>query len=116
LRGTNQNAARLPGQVARQLDGRTFSSFGQFRRAFWRAVADDPQLSRQFGRADLARMRRGAAPTVDSSQSVGGQWTYQLHHVTPINRGGGVYDLNNIVVVTPRYHQSVLEPGYHYGK
>ena len=41
---------------------------------------------------------------------------YNLHHVTPIHEGGGVYDLNNIYVVTPRYHQEILDPTYHYDR
>jgi hypothetical protein len=33
----------------------------------------------------------------------------------PINKGGKVYDLNNIVIVTPRYHKEILEKKYHNG-
>ena len=42
--------------------------------------------------------------------------SYVLHHNTPIQRGGGVYDMNNIAVMTPRFHLDVLDRGYHFGR
>lgn len=41
--------------------------------------------------------------------------SYVLHHKTPIHAGGGVYDLNNLVIVTPRMHQEILDKVYHFG-
>jgi hypothetical protein len=38
-----------------------------------------------------------------------------LHHDDPIQWGGGVFDLDNILVVTPRFHKDVLAPQYHFG-
>jgi hypothetical protein len=40
--------------------------------------------------------------------------SYILHHVHPIHAGGGVYELSNLVVITPRLHQEILAPDYHY--
>lgn len=113
LKGSNGNAGKIPGQVARQLHGREFESFGGFREAFWRGVANVPELAGQFSRSNRALMSNGRAPFVSKSQAVGKNNKYVLHHVTPIQRGGGVYDLDNVVVVTPRYHDEVLDPGYH---
>ncbi|MFE9444815.1 HNH endonuclease signature motif containing protein [Streptomyces sp. NPDC006602] len=44
-----------------------------------------------------------------------GQGRYVLHHINPIQHGGGVYDLDNLVVVTPQYHKEILDGGYHFG-
>jgi len=38
-----------------------------------------------------------------------------LHHKTPINQGGSVYDVDNLYIVTPKYHKEILDPAYHYG-
>lgn len=38
-----------------------------------------------------------------------------LHHKTPIQHGGGVYDIDNIVIVSPRYHLDVLDRSRHMG-
>ncbi|MFD4569201.1 RHS repeat-associated core domain-containing protein [Streptomyces sp. NPDC058467] len=116
LRGTSANAAKIPGQVARKLQGREFKNWNEFRKEFWRTVGSDPDLSGQFSKRDYYRMQHGAAPKVDPTQEYKGQTSYVLHHVTPIQRGGGVYDLDNLVVVTPRYHQEVLDGSYHMGK
>ncbi len=114
LRGTHANAARVPQQVADKLQGKTFKNFAHFHREFWKTIANDPILNKGFSQKDLQGMKkRGAAPLVDPSQRHGSIEYYTLHHVRPIHDGGGVYDLNNIAVVTPRYHKEVLDPKYH---
>jgi hypothetical protein len=59
-------------------------------------------------------MSTGLAPIALENQWLGENKSYVLHHKTPIQQGGGVYDLNNLVVVTPRYHKEILDPAYHY--
>ncbi|XVV02717.1 LamG-like jellyroll fold domain-containing protein [Actinosynnema sp. CA-248983] len=115
LRGTHGNAGRIPGQIASLLSGREFRDFDDFRKAFWTAVANDAELSGQFSPSNRSVMADGNAPFVPSSQRYGGQSRYVLHHVQPIQHGGGVFDLNNIVVVTPLYHRYILDGRYHYG-
>jgi hypothetical protein len=116
LRGSHGNAGGVPGQVADRLRGKTFNNFDDFRSAFWKATGDDPVLSKGWSKDNVARMRAGKAPFARPTQAAGASRTYQLHHKTPINQGGGVYDLDNIQVVTPRLHREILEKGYHYGK
>ncbi|MFG2134991.1 RHS repeat-associated core domain-containing protein [Streptomyces sp. NPDC048751] len=113
LRGNKANAGKIPGQVARQLQGQEFAKFGDFREAFWKEVAKVSELANQFPKSDRTRMASGRAPFVFKGQNVGKNSNYVLHHVTPIQRGGGVYDLDNLIVVTPRYHEEVLDPSYH---
>jgi hypothetical protein len=115
LRGSHGNAGRIPGQIANQLRGRSFASFDDFRQAFWRAVGNDADLGGGFSPTNVARMRSGNAPIAVASQHYGGSGSYVLHHSQPIQHGGGVYDMDNIVVATPLYHSQVLWPPYHYG-
>jgi 5-methylcytosine-specific restriction endonuclease McrA len=35
----------------------------------------------------------------------GGQ--YQLHHITPLENGGALYNVDNLMVVTDEFHTSV---------
>ncbi|MFI1919362.1 putative T7SS-secreted protein [Nocardia sp. NPDC020380] len=116
LRGTDGNAGWVPGQVADALRGRTFDDFNQFREAFWREVSNHPELANQFSPGNQVLMANGRAPFVVDSQSVGGATRYNLHHVNPIHNGGGVYDLDNLAVVTPRFHAEVLDPDFHYNR
>ncbi|MET8949134.1 RHS repeat-associated core domain-containing protein, partial [Streptomyces sp. NPDC004542] len=115
LRGSEGNAGRIPGQVAKALHGREFSSFNDFRKAFWEQVSKHPELAGQFSKSGQTAMAAGKSPFVLEGQQVPGQYRYVLHHVQPIQRGGGVYDLDNIVVVTPRYHKEILDGSYHFG-
>lgn len=117
LRGSHGNAGNVPGQVASKLHGSEFKNFDAFRSAFWKSVADTPELASQFNAGNRALMKNGNAPRVSTLQKgANGSDTFQLHHAVPIQRGGGVYDLDNIVVVTPRYHDAILDPSYHYGR
>ncbi|MEU9233586.1 RHS repeat domain-containing protein [Streptomyces subrutilus] len=116
LKGSQGNLGRIPGQVAQGLRGRQFKNFDEFRAAFWEEVSKNPNLAGQFDSSGQTLMAKGQAPFVAKSQAVGGQKRYVLHHVKPIQRGGGVYDLDNIVVVTPRYHLDALARDYHMGK
>ena len=64
-------------------------------------------------------MIRGESPFVPRTQRTGlarNQRVYLLHHATPIVQGGGVYDLGNIYVLTPRFHPAMLDPDYHAGR
>jgi hypothetical protein len=116
LRGSEGNAGLFPKQVAEKMSGKEFRNFSHFRKEFWKTVEQTPDLARQFQERDLRNMRSGKAPVVNASQNIGTQAGYVLHHSTPIHRGGGVYDMNNIVIVTPRYHKEILSKDYHYGR
>ncbi|WP_409309709.1 S-type pyocin domain-containing protein [Pseudomonas putida] len=103
--------APIPAQIAELLKSREFRNFDAFRRQFWKAVANDPELSKQFYEMSLSRMRKnGYSPIVDFPDSHLSQKTFILHHVIPISEGGGVYDMDNIRIVTPLSHNSI-----HYG-
>lgn len=115
LRGTDGNAGKFPKSVADQMKGKNYQNFNKFREDFWKNVADDPHLANQFSEGNKALMKSGKAPKVKNTQNVGGQNTYQLHHNTPINQGGDVYNFDNLTIVTPRYHKEILSPSYHKG-
>jgi hypothetical protein len=116
LRGTQGNAGLFPAQVAEKLQGREFRNFNEFRAAFWIAVADTPSLASQFSPSNQTAMRNGNAPVAVNTQRFGGSGSYILHHTTPIAKGGGVYDMSNLTIVTPRMHQEILWKRYHFGQ
>lgn len=60
-------------------------------------------------------MSKRDAPVILREQSIGKRITYELHHKTPIHAGGAVYDLSNIMIVTPRYHLEALDKTIHFG-
>tara|TARA_R100000697_G_scaffold95155_1_gene107082 strand:+ start:415 stop:615 length:201 start_codon:yes stop_codon:yes gene_type:complete len=39
-----------------------------------------------------------------------------MHHMTPIKKGGEVLNFENIAIVTPLLHDSLLDESYHYGE
>jgi len=110
IRGTEGNAGRFPKQIADQLRGMEFNSFDDFRAAFWEKVAADPVLSAYFKPWNKTLMSERKAPFASPSQVTGAgpaQQVFNMHHILSIENGGGVYDMDNILIVSPRYHQSL---------
>jgi hypothetical protein len=116
FKGTHNNVGKLPKQIADKMQGMDFRNFDHFRETVWKLVANDPKLSLNFEPEILNGMKKGIAPLAPLEQWNGKIDSYQLHHIKPIHDKGGVYDLNNIVIVTPRYHKEILNPSYHRGK
>ncbi len=114
LKGTDGNVGIVPKQIADKLRGKTFKSFDKLRNQFWITVSTESTLASQFSKSNITRMTGGLAPIALESQWLGENKSYILHHRTPIQQGGGVYQLDNLVVVTPRYHKEILDPAYHY--
>jgi hypothetical protein len=96
--------APIPEQIADKLRSMEFRNFHGFRRAFWRAVAADVELSQQFSTRNLNRMREGLSPYPTLADQSGGRRTFELHHDVEVSSGGEVYGMDNISVMTPRRH------------
>jgi hypothetical protein len=97
--------APIPSRIADQLRGKAFSNFHGFRRAFWKAVAADAELSLQFSGGNLGRMRNGSAPfSAVTADQVGGRKAFELHHDVEVSKGGDVYGMDNLSVMTPKRH------------
>lgn len=98
------DGAPIPSQIADKLRGREFGSFDTFRKAFWKEVADDPELSKQFHPDDIKLMKKGYSPTVSAQDSVGKRVKIELHHKQQISKGGDVYNVDNLNALTPKRH------------
>jgi hypothetical protein len=96
--------APIPSHIADQLRWQEFRNFHGFRRAFWKAISADAELSNQFKTIDLILMRRGKAPFASPTDRNGGRVKFEIHHVFEVAQGGGVYDMDNLLVMTPKRH------------
>ena len=98
------DGAPIPSKVADKLRGRKFGNFDAFRRAFWKEVAADPELSKQFDPNSLDTMNKGRAPFARKSERIGKRVKVELHHKREISKGGDVYNVDNLNAVTPKRH------------
>ncbi len=114
MRGTQGNIGVIPKEIANRLRGKEFKNFNEFRKEFWKTVASS-KYANEFNKGNIGRMKKGYAPRVSKTQQYGKLKSYTLHHKTPIHVGGGVYNLDNIVIVTPLIHENILSPEYHRG-
>lgn len=96
--------APIPSHIADQLRGRPFSSWRKMREAIWIAIEQDAELRTHFSAASWEDMKRGAAPVSPAPGRAGARQTFNIHHIRPVAQGGGVYDLDNLVIITPRAH------------
>jgi hypothetical protein len=115
---SDEQGAPIPGQVAERLVGQRFSTFREFREAFWKTVAQTPELASEFQKQNLRFMQNGNAPYPPKSEQViigsTGELsdrTFELHHDPAIGFGGPVYDLSTIRVVTPKRHDVLSRKG-----
>lgn len=105
LEGASKEAgAPVPDRIADKLRGKKFKSFDDFRNAFWEEVSKDPELSKQFTPGNKKRMSQGLAPRARNKDTVGGRRSFELHHDKPISQDGGVYDMDNLRITTPKRH------------
>lgn len=103
--------APIPSHIADQLRLQEFRNFHGFRRAFWKAVAADPDLKSQFTPIDLHLMKRGKAPYAPADDQNGGRIKHEIHHLEEVAQGGAVYDMDNLVIMTPRRHIDLHKKG-----
>ena len=59
-------------------------------------------------------MSKGLAPKTPASQEYKSISSYVLHNKNPIHNGGDVYNLDNLLISSPRMHQEILDKGFHF--
>ena len=102
--GIRNGGAPIPEQIADKLRGQKFDNFDQFREAFWTEVADDSELAKQFNSHNRSKIKKGLAPFPPISQHVGLRNRFELHHIEALGRGGDVYNIDNLTIMTPKAH------------
>ncbi|WP_231906572.1 S-type pyocin domain-containing protein [Pseudomonas sp. StFLB209] len=101
---TRGRGVPIPEHIADQLRGRNFSSFRKFREALWAAIANDPDLQKQFTGQNKLEMSQGRAPYARAEDQAGDNKKFEVHHPHEIAHGGAVYDIDNMLIMTPRRH------------
>jgi hypothetical protein len=107
---TRGPVARIPGQIAARLRFMEFRNWRQFRETFWTMMSEDAGINNLFSPSNQQRMANGLAPVVEGAQRTGAGWpniTLNLDHAVTLEEGGGLYDLDNIQIVTPAAHQTI---------
>lgn len=107
LTAGNREGVPIPQQVASKLRGKKYSSWAAFRRRLWQTIGRSPLFESEFMPAELLSMRRGLAPLAELDERVGKKIKYEIHHVKRIADGGDVYDIDNLRIVSPKFHQSL---------
>ncbi|MNP50820.1 Colicin-E9 [compost metagenome] len=46
----------------------------------------------------------GFSPYAPQIEQAGGREKFEIHHVHPIGKGGEVYNIDNMVIMTPKSH------------
>lgn len=49
-------------------------------------------------------MQVGKAPKSRKIDAAGQRTSFEIHHVKPISQDGGLYDMDNLRVTTPKHH------------
>lgn len=103
----------IPKEVGKKLEGKQFKNFDAFRSEFWIEMSKS-KYAKEFSKSNISNMSKGNSPIAVEEQWLGARSRYELHHKKPIWDGGDVYNLDNLVIVSPRYHQEILDKDYHF--
>ncbi|MGL5389097.1 MAG: S-type pyocin domain-containing protein [Serratia sp. (in: enterobacteria)] len=101
----------IPSQIADRLRGREFANFDSFRKAFWQEVSKNPALSKQFIVSNRSRMAVGKASKARKLDAAGKRTSFEIHHINEISKGGDVYNIDNLRVMTPKRHVDIHKGG-----
>ena len=106
----------IPTRIAQGLkEHGEFKNFDEFRKVLWTLVSEDEELLKQFALSNHKALRNGQAPiSVRSGWYMGPNRDikcFEIHHVVEIQNGGGVYDIDNLRIVTAKNHKRI-----HYGE
>lgn len=101
---TTAVGAPIPTRIAERLRGRRFSRFDRLREAIWMEIAADEVFRKHLTRVDIQNMENGTAPYSRKEDRVGKRIKLEIHHKHEIASGGAVYDLDNLVLMTPKVH------------
>lgn len=107
LTAGSREGVPIPQQVASKLRGKKFSSWAAFRRRLWQTIGRSPLFENEFTPAELQIMRRGLAPFAELDEVVGKNIKYEIHHVIRIADGGDVYDVDNLRIISPKFHRAL---------
>lgn len=112
MSATNEgNGASIPAHIADKLRGRHYSNFRAFREDLWREVQKDSALSKEFSTLNLNLMVDGKAPRSPHPGYYSGPKAvlkkFEIHHIKPIEKGGGIYDIDNLRITTPKLHKFI---------
>ena len=101
---TQGDGAPIPMQIADQLRGKAFKNFRAFREAFWVEITKNPVFSAQFIGPNLVRMRAGKAAKTRENDAMGKRSVFEIHHVHEVAKGGDIYNVENMRILTPKRH------------
>lgn len=99
-----ESGSPVPDRIADKLRDKEFRNFDDFRKKFWEEVSKDPELSKQFIKGNRDRMQVGKAPKSRKKDAAGKRTSFELHHDKPVSQDGGVYDMDNLRITTPKRH------------
>ncbi|MBU5267103.1 colicin [Virgibacillus proomii] len=105
----------IPKEVRDNLLGKHYRSFDDFRKDFWKSIANS-DFAKEFNSRSVSRMLEGNSPIIPKVEHYGKHKSYILHHKQPIDKGGDVYNLDNLMITSPKMYQNILDPAYHFGK
>ena len=70
-----------------------------------------PELADQLTVINLKNSQKGGSPLVSDIEVSGKRIRFELHHIVRIVDGGGVYDVDNLRLNTPKNHIKLHSEG-----
>ena len=85
------------------------NSFDELRREIYNGIAGTQYVG-EFCPSNQTLMSQGKAPVAPQSLQTGDNYNqikYNIHHIKPVEDGGDVYNLDNLIIVAPKTHDEI---------
>ena len=99
----------IPPEIANKFIGKEFDTFDKFKAALYKEIGNSKYVT-QFINSNQTALKKGNAPFAPRSLQTGGnqnQIRYNIHHIHPVEDGGDVYNLDNLIIYAPKTHKDV---------
>ena len=99
----------IPPEIANKFIGKEFDTFDKFKAALYKEIGNSKYVT-QFINSNQTALKKGNAPFAPRSLQTGGnqnQIRYNIHHIHPVEDGGDVYNLDNLMILSPKTHKEV---------
>ena len=105
----NGSILLIPPEIANKFIGREFNTFDKFKAELYKEIGNS-KYAKQFNVSNQRALNNGNAPFAPKDYKTGSnqnQIRYNIHHIHPVEDGGDVYNLDNLIILSPKTHKEV---------
>ena len=109
IRSDDLTIINIPPEIAKDLIDKQFDTFDELKVEIYKKIGNS-KYANEFILGNQKTMKSVKAPFAPVSLQTGknfNQVKYNIHHRIPVENGGDVYNLDNLIIVAPKIHDEI---------